>query len=226
MKRTLTITAPAAKTALAAAAGLALAFGLSACGSSAGSGNAAANGSETSQAQDSAADSAQALTISDAWIKATDEQMTGAFGVVTNNTDADIQITGGSAEIAGMVELHETAADGSGGMSMRQKEGGFSVAPGESLTFQPGGDHIMLMKLKNPVAAGEAVQITLKTSAGDIPLEFTAKEFSGAQENYAPGDHGSTGAGMSDGDDSAGDSAPGHSENGNGHDAGDDGGND
>ena len=125
----------------------------------------------------------------DMWIKAAKDGMTAAFGTVTNTSGKDLTLTGGKSDHADIVEMHETVSDGAGGMEMKHKEDGFTIKPGESKTFEPGGDHIMLMKMTKAIEPGEKVTITVTSSQGDIPLEFTAKEFAGAQENYAPGDH-------------------------------------
>ncbi|PMD04875.1 copper chaperone PCu(A)C [Brevibacterium paucivorans] len=141
----------------------------------------------------------------DMWIKAAKDGMTAAFGTVTNTSGEDLTLTGGKSDHADVVEMHETVSDGAGGMEMKHKEDGFTIKPGESKTFEPGGDHIMLMKMTKAIEPGEKVTITVTSSQGDIPLEFTAKEFTGAKENYAPGDHSEHG---------------GHGEHG-GHDHGD-----
>ena len=60
---------------------------------------------------------------------------------------------------------------------------------GGEYELEPGGDHFMLMNLKEPVLPGQDVQITV-TAEDDSTVEFTvvARSFSGAQEEYE-GDH-------------------------------------
>ena len=91
--------------------------------------------------------------------------------------------------IAGEVELHETVENETGEMTMREKGGGFTIAPGDALTLEPGGNHIMLMNLPQPVAAGDELSFTL-TFSDDSTLDFTApaKDYAGANENYDGGD--------------------------------------
>ncbi|MFD2356939.1 copper chaperone PCu(A)C [Nonomuraea ferruginea] len=74
---------------------------------------------------------------------------------------------------------------------MRPKEGGFVVPARGSHELKPGGDHIMLMGVKEEVKPGAEIPITLTLQEGP-PLEFTAvgKDFAGAKEDYQPGtDH-------------------------------------
>ncbi|WP_293850715.1 copper chaperone PCu(A)C [uncultured Brevibacterium sp.] len=165
---------------VAVVAGSALA--LAGCGSS----------KPENQASTSAHEEANSSPVEtkDMWIKAAKDGMTAAFGTVTNTSGEDLTLTGGKSGHADVVEMHETVSDGAGGMEMKHKEDGFTIKPGESKTFEPGGDHIMLMKMTKAIEPGEKITITVTSSQGDIPLEFTAKEFTGAKENYAPGDHG------------------------------------
>ena len=104
-----------------------------------------------------------------------------------------------------MLELHETVENESGAMIMREIEGGFVIPAGETLDLVPGGNHIMLMDLTDPLAAGEEVTFTL-TFSDDSSYEFTApvKDYAGANENYEGGDE-EMGDEMSHGSGDAGD---------------------
>lgn len=176
---------PTRRRALQALTGLALVGTLAACGSSTDT----AGGSSTSSAG-----SGPTLTISDGWVKATDEGMTGAFGTLKNTGDEDVVITGGSSPVAGLVEAHVMAKGDDGATVMTKAEDGHTVPAGGEMVLEPGGPHIMLMKLKEPVVAGEDYVVTVTTKDGqDVELAFTGREFSGAQEEYDQG--------MSHGDD-------------------------
>jgi copper(I)-binding protein len=163
---------------------IAVMIGLSGCGQS----DSKAAESEPSEVASSQVN-ADALTLEDAWVKAADEGMTAVFGELHNGTDHDINLVKAKYADAKMVQLHETTEDGSGGMSMREKEGGFVIPAGKSLSLEPGGDHIMIMGLKKAIKPGEQITVDLVT-ADDQTTEVTAvaKEYSGAQESYGPGE--------------------------------------
>ena len=133
------------------------------------------------------------LTIADSWVKAADSGMTAAFGVITNPTNKTITIVGArSPRVAGVVQLHEVAMQ-NGAMQMKEKAGGFVIPAGGSVTLEPGGDHLMLMKMRQPVKAGEMVPIMLITSdGGQLRFNAMGKGFAGANEEYNDGgkDHG------------------------------------
>ncbi|WES64996.1 copper chaperone PCu(A)C [Microbacter sp. GSS18] len=132
---------------------------------------------------------ADTVTVSDAWVKAADEGMTGAFAALTNDGAADVTVVAASTDAAAMVELHETAMGDDGEMAMSEVDGGFLIAAGGTRALEPGADHIMLMSLTGPLVAGDEVTVTL-TFADESTLEFTApvKDYTGANENYVGGD--------------------------------------
>ena len=114
--------------------------------------------------------------------------MTGVFGTLTNAGDTDIRLVGGSSPVADAVELHETVMSDEG-MVMREADGGLIVPAGGSLVLEPGGHHIMLMDLTDPVPAGADVEVVLQSEdAAEITVVVPARTFAGAEETYAPGE--------------------------------------
>ena len=60
-----------------------------------------------------------------------------------------------------------------GVMTMRPLDGGLAIEPGKTVTLAPGGLHLMLTDLKQPLKEGEMLAITLqfeKAGAVDITL--------------------------------------------------------
>ncbi|MGO1926568.1 copper chaperone PCu(A)C [Brachybacterium tyrofermentans] len=166
-----------------------LALPLAACSAGADGGSAASEEGAGAASDGGAAAGSGAISVTDPWVKAADEGMTAAFGTITNGTDADLVLTAVTTPATDMVQLHETTSDGSGGMSMQEKDGGFPLPAGEDLVLEPGGDHIMLMDLPKPLQPGDTLELTLVFSEGtEHPFTATVKDFSGAQEHYAPGE--------------------------------------
>ena len=182
---TRTTVRPALRAPLRTASALALVVGLTLTGCSAPSPQPAASasgaGSETSSAEQSAS-----ITITDAWIKAGDSGMTGAFGVLKNSGTQAATLIAVRSDAAEMVELHETTANEQGEMTMSQKEGGFTIEPGGTLLLEPGANHIMLMGLTGPIRAGAEIAFTLVFADGSTrELIAPAKDYAGANENYS-----------------------------------------
>ena len=120
------------------------------------------------------------LQVSEQWVKAAPDGMTALFGTLTNTGNTELRVVSGSSPSAGMVQLHEVS-DG----QMREKQGGYAIAPHGSLTLKPGADHIMLMDLTGPIVAGQEVTVTLRMADGSTQaVTALARDFAGNQENY------------------------------------------
>lgn len=130
---------------------------------------------------------AETVTIEDQWIKAADSGMSAAFGVLTNSGDRELTIVSATSPASGHVELHEVAVDAAGVTTMREKDGGFVLPAGSTLTLAPGGEHLMFMDLHGPLRTGSEVPVTLSFGDGSATT-FTAqvRDFAGNQENYVP----------------------------------------
>jgi len=131
-----------------------------------------------------------AVEISDPWVRASEYSdhvggMTGVFMKIKNNGSETITLVGGSAELAGMVEVHEVVMQ-DGEMVMQKIEGGISIEPGTTHVLEMGGDHVMLMDLKQAILAGDKVSVTLDfDGAEDVTLtDLVAKPSEGGEETY------------------------------------------
>ncbi|MEU3017447.1 copper chaperone PCu(A)C [Nocardiopsis sp. NPDC007018] len=149
---------------------------------------------ESTTARAESAHQAQAVTVTDPWVKAasTDDGMTAAFGLLTNDGDRDAVVVAARAdEVSGSVELHEVISGDDGNTLMREKDGGFSVGAGADHELSPGADHIMIMGLTEDLEPGTEVTVVLEFEDGSTH-EFTApvKDFEGANENYDGGHEG------------------------------------
>lgn len=120
------------------------------------------------------------VEVENAWAKATDSGMTGVFADITNSGSGDVTMIAASSDAAQMVELHEIV----GGV-MQEKEGGMLVAAGQTYTLAPGGDHIMLMGLSEPLLAGDTVTVTVELDNGEtVVIEASVRDYQGANEEY------------------------------------------
>jgi copper(I)-binding protein len=122
------------------------------------------------------ATAADSISIDDAWVKAADDGMSAAFGILENDSDNDITVVSAESPASTMIELHETVANDAGEMV---------IPAGDSLELAPGANHIMLMGLTAPLVAGDETTFTLTLSDGST-YDFTApaKDYSGANETY------------------------------------------
>jgi periplasmic copper chaperone A len=159
----------------------ALSVGVSACGS------ASSGGSTTSPAATTTA--ADPIMITQAWARTTegamDTTMVPFYITLKNGTSKELSITSGTSAVASRVEFHEMVMQ-NGKMVMQPKAGGFKIAPGATMTLKPGGDHIMLMGLKQPLAVGSEVTVTLTFSDGTTKtVTAPVKKFADGNSQYA-----------------------------------------
>ena len=110
----------------------------------------------------------------------TGRQMTGCYLTLTSAT-AD-RLVSVSTPDAGMVQVHESRIE-SGMMMMAELREGLPLPAGEDVALAPGGNHLMLMGVKEPLVAGDTVALTL-TFATSAPVEVTATVGQPAASEY------------------------------------------
>jgi periplasmic copper chaperone A len=125
------------------------------------------------------------LVISQAWSRATPSgaKVAGGYLTIENKGSSPDRLVGASGDVAGKLEVHEMAMD-NGVMKMRPLEQGLVIEPGKTVKLAPGGFHLMMFELKNPLKQGDKVPVTLQfEKAGKVTLSLDVQAV-GAQ---APG---------------------------------------
>ena len=126
------------------------------------------------------------VTLEEAYVRAMADgaTMTALFGVLTNTSSEAVTVESFTANVdAGSFELHEVVNG-----QMREKQGGFLLTAGESLTLQPGQEHMMFLDVATPLAAGDTVDVEIELSNGetiavsDIPVRTVGA----GDESYVP----------------------------------------
>ena len=127
------------------------------------------------------------ITISGAWVRATVPGQGGTGAFMTLQSPQALELVGASTPVAGVAQVHAMKLEGNT-MHMQHLPA-LALPAHQSVTLTPGGNHIMLMDLTAPLAAGDETTFTL-TFSDDSTYEFTApvKDYSGANENYEGGD--------------------------------------
>jgi periplasmic copper chaperone A len=114
------------------------------------------------------------LVITQAWTRATPggAKIGGGYVTIENKGSAPDRLIGGSADVAGKVEVHEMAMN-NGVMTMRPLDQGLVIEPGKTVKFAPGGYHLMMFDLKSPLKQGDKVPLTLEfAKAGKVKLSL------------------------------------------------------
>ena len=99
------------------------------------------------------------LQVRQAWVRATvaGQKSSGGFMRLTSQTDT--RLVGVASAAAAVAEVHEMKMDGDV-MRMRPVPE-LALPAGKEVQFKPGGYHLMLMDLKQPLLAGSQISVTL-----------------------------------------------------------------
>jgi len=130
--------------------------------------------------------SAQEVTIEDAYARSASpvSKSGAAFMIIHNVGTEDDRLIAARSDVAKRVELHTHKDLGDGVMKMMEVEDGFAIPAGGMHALARGGDHVMFMGLKAPMAQDERIAVTLVfEKAGEvaieIPVDLTRKPHKG-----------------------------------------------
>ena len=101
--------------------------------------------------------------------------MAAGYLRIGNRSGSDIRITRVSSPDYGAVEMHETVIED--GVARMRAIPALEIADGETVVFERGGRHLMLMQ-----PDGEPRTITLNFYSGDVLLLTVSAEFTAAME--------------------------------------------
>lgn len=106
------------------------------------------------------APSGQPVQVTEAWVRATvaGQRGTGAFMKIT--AKEGLRLVGVSSPLAGVAEVHEMKMENDI-MKMRAMPV-LELPAGKTVELKSGGNHVMLMDLKQPLAKGSTVPLTVR----------------------------------------------------------------
>jgi copper(I)-binding protein len=99
--------------------------------------------------------------------------------VVMNHGTVDDDLTGLSTPIADKAEMHRTATEN--GISHMDAVADLPLKANGGVTFSPGGLHVMLTGLKQPLKAGDNFPLTLNfAKAGAVTVSVSVQPIKAA----------------------------------------------
>ncbi|MCY7314910.1 MAG: copper chaperone PCu(A)C [Rubrivivax sp.] len=132
-------------------------------------------------------------TVADAWVRGTvpQQKATGLFATITSAQGG--RLVEALSPAAGVVEIHEMSMDGNV-MRMRALPAGLALPAGQPVSLKPGGYHLMLLDLKQPLKAGDSVSVTLVVEGADkqrqnIEVKALVRPLAGAAAAAPHGEH-------------------------------------
>jgi copper(I)-binding protein len=113
------------------------------------------------------------LKLSDSCIRAMlpGAQVAGGYLTITNTGQTDDRLITVSSERSRKAEIHEMAMDGDV-MIMRELPKGLAIPAGKSVKLTPGGYHLMLMDIAEPLKERQVNKLTLKfEKSGPVDID-------------------------------------------------------
>jgi periplasmic copper chaperone A len=99
------------------------------------------------------------LEVDNAWAGATPGKAENGAAYVTITSPTADRLVSASTPVAKKAELHTMSMQG---MVMKMRPvSGVDIPPGRAVTLKPGGEHIMLMGLNQPLREGQSFPLTL-----------------------------------------------------------------
>ena len=126
------------------------------------------------------------ISIAHPWLRATPKSapVVGGYATITNHGTAPDILVSASIPVAPEGQIHAMTMT-NGVMEMHRLTEGLAIAPGATVTLEPGGNHMMFQKPTAQVKEGDRMQgsLTFK-NAGTIPVTFAV---GGMAAKAAPG---------------------------------------
>ena len=120
-----------------------------------------------------------ALQVSGGWIRLLPGKLPAAgYFTLKNSGRAKVALTGANTPVCGMLMLHKSSD--TGGMSSMQDVEDVEVPAGGTVTFTPGGYHLMCMDPKPSLKLGASVPVTLSfQGAPPVTVKFDVRGATG-----------------------------------------------
>ena len=104
------------------------------------------------------------------------EDFAGAFLSIANKGTDDDRLVAASSPLAERVELHGIRVAGAD-IEMRPLDNGVALPAGATMVLKPRGYHLLLQGVKEPLAKGSTLPITLTfEKAGTVAVDFAVEE--------------------------------------------------
>ncbi len=107
---------------------------------------------------------ADGILVRDVWARASKVRNSAAYMSITNERAKPVRLVAVSTPAARRAELHTTRIE-EGVMKMRPVEG-IEIGPGQTVRLEPGGHHVMLLGLEEPLRVDDRFDLTLTFDDG------------------------------------------------------------
>ena len=139
-----------------------------------------------------AAAQTSAIAVTDVWARATPGKAENGAAYLTIESPTADRLTGVSTPVAKTAELHMMTMGGAtnGGVMRMRPLDGVDLPAGRKITLKPGGAHIMLVGLHQPLRPGESFPLTLhfeKAGDSEVTVAIVKAGAMGTESHTGPG---------------------------------------
>jgi periplasmic copper chaperone A len=130
----------------------------------------------------------EGIEVREVFSRATIGQATSGavYLTIVNHASSPDRLMSASTPVAARTDLHMTVRDGDV-VRMRRLET-IDIQAGGTVTFEPGGAHVMLTGLAAPLSEGESFELTLEfETAGPMTLEVPVKSIAAGADDEGDG---------------------------------------
>ena len=119
----------------------------------------------------------QNLAIQEPWARpAKTGGNSAVYFTIDNTPGLDDRLIGAQCDAAQMIQVHMTTTGADGNSKMTHQDA-VSIPAGETIRFEPGGLHIMLMNLTEDLVPGQTLPVTLVfEKLGKVQIEAAVLE--------------------------------------------------
>ncbi len=116
------------------------------------------------------------IHVADPWARSPMQDVGAVYFVAHNGAEEEDRLIGLSTDVAGRAEIHETVEQDD--QMVMQPVESVAIPPGEDVSFEPGGYHIMRFELTEPLEVDTTIALTLEFElAGEIEIQALVKAF-------------------------------------------------
>lgn len=127
--------------------------------------------------QQPAAIEGEGISVEGSWVRPAQEgRMSAGYFLITNFEGIDDTLTGISSGAAELTEIHESYEREEGMMGMREVPE-LTIPAQSTVSFEPGGLHIMFIQVTQSIEEGDQVEVTLHfANYGDLAVELPVRQ--------------------------------------------------
>lgn len=107
------------------------------------------------------------ITVTDSWIREAPPgaKATAAYMTISNASSQTVQLDSAASADFEMIEMHRTEMHD--GMAHMKKQTGIRIEAGKSVQLKPGDFHLMLMRPRRSLKAGDQCGLQLRFDNGE-----------------------------------------------------------